>query len=195
MKLRRILALADGADRTARLAAWFQELFSSDQKPVLVGGAAVELYTGGAYRTADLDFVGFVPDAVAETLEREGFRRVGRHWVHEQGRVFIELPGASLRPGERDALLRRGQVEVRIIGPEELVVDRLAAWQFWRSEQDAVNALLIWRSNVLDEKRLLRLAKAGEVSASLASLVAFRAELRGREPSAEQLERWARGRG
>jgi len=154
----------------------------------------VELYTGGAYRTGDLDFVGTVPAAVSRTLEGEGFQRLGRHWVHEEGRVFIEIPGDSLGPGETAADLRRGEVVVRVIGPEELLVDRLAAWEFWGSEQDAVNAFLIWRSNRLDQKRLRALATAREVTAALASLISFRRSLRGKAPSADQLAGWARRR-
>jgi hypothetical protein len=173
------------------LAAWFQQLFPAGEAPILVGGAAVELYTGGAYHTGDLDFVGSITRSIAKTLEQEGFQRSGRHWVHEEGRVFIELPGDSLLSDETEVELRRGDVSVRVIGPEELVIDRLAAWQFWGSEQDAVNAFLIWRSNRLSGKRLRSLAVAREVSAALDSLVAFRRSLRGRSPKAEQLERWA----
>ena len=161
---------------------------------MLVGGAAVELYTGGGYTTGDLDFVGSVPGAVSRVLESEGFRRVGRHWVHEKGQVFIELPGDSLRDGERAAELRRAGVIVRAIGPEELLVDRLAAWQFWGSEQDGVNAFLIWRANRLDEKRLRVLAAAREVSAALASLAAFRRSLRGKTPTPKRLEQWAKAK-
>jgi hypothetical protein len=167
-------------------------LFPEGEAPILVGGAAVELYTGGAYHTGDLDFVGSVPSPVARILEREGFRRVGRHWVHEKGQIFIELPGESLRSDETEVELRRGGILVRTIGPEELLVDRLAAWQFWGSEEDAVNAFLLWRSNSLNEKRLRSLADAREVSPSLDSLIAFRRSLRGKAPKSEQLERWAR---
>lgn len=184
--------LPDGPDRTAALAAWFQGLFREVEVPVLVGGAAVELFTGGAYRTADLDFVGSVPGSVAAVLDNEGFQRRGRHWVHEASQVFIELPGHSLQPDERPALLRRGELTVRCLGPEELVVDRLAARRYWGSEQDAVNAFLIWRANELDEKRLRALAETREVSADLESLIRFRASLEGAEPSPEQLTQWAK---
>jgi hypothetical protein len=53
--LGKILALSDGFEKTARLAAWVQSLFEPGQEPVLVGGAAVELLTRGAYTTGNLD--------------------------------------------------------------------------------------------------------------------------------------------
>ncbi len=42
-----ILALSLGVERTAALAQWVQGLYSTGKgRPVLVGGAAVELLTG-----------------------------------------------------------------------------------------------------------------------------------------------------
>lgn len=94
-----LLALPSGVDRTAALAAWVQALYPpGEQRPILVGGAAVELYTGGAYTTGDLDFVGSVPPVVVKSLTDAGFSRVGRHWIHEIGKVFLEFPGSALEP-------------------------------------------------------------------------------------------------
>ena len=183
-----------GPGRTAALAAWFQGLYAKGSLPVLVGGAAVELMTNGAYLTGDLDFVGDVPQDVASALLVHGFKRSGRHWVHEQGEIFIELPGSGLEKDEQQVLLRRGDVVVRVISPEDLVVDRLAAWQFWDSHEDAINAFLIWKDNKLNAKRLRALAEAREVNESLERLDEFRRRFRGREPSAEQLELWAERR-
>lgn len=82
---------------------------------MLVGGAAVELYTGGAYVTGDLDLVGSVPRDVAAALRDSGFSRKGRHWLHEKGQVFVEFPGEALREGERRARLRVGEHEVVVV--------------------------------------------------------------------------------
>src|SRR5687768_4589224 len=89
--------MADSPARTAALAAWVQGLFVGSPA-VLVGGSAVELYTSGAYVSGDLDFVGAVPAEVAARLRRAGFRKTGRHWVHERGRVFLEFPASRLEP-------------------------------------------------------------------------------------------------
>lgn len=50
------ISLAQGPERTAAIAAWVQSLFTDkNQVPVLVGGAAVEILTGGAYWKSGVD--------------------------------------------------------------------------------------------------------------------------------------------
>ena len=74
----------------------------------------MELYTECAYRTEDLDFVGALTKEVAKKLEQAGFERQGRRWVHDGYRLSIRL----------------GPTAVVVLGLEEFIVDRLAAWQF-----------------------------------------------------------------
>lgn len=190
----RSLRIPDRAKRTAAIASWFQGLYPERERaPILVGGGAVELFTGGAYTTGDLDFVGFVPTAVAQRLEAAGFRREGRHWIHQAGMVFIELPGSQLEPQERVVWLRSGRLKVRTISPEDLIVDRLASWQFWGSSVDAVNAYLLFRKQRrrLDLRRLRRLALMGRVERAHRELMSFVRYLGSRRPAGKDLEVWA----
>ncbi len=191
MKFGDIANLPESVDRTAQVVEWFQSLFDAEGVPVLVGGAAVELYTGGAYQTGDLDFAGLVPSQVGAVLQEEGFQRVGRHWAHERFQLFIELPSSSLQSGETAVKLIVGKAGVVVVGPEELIVDRLAAWQFWNSEQDGVNAFLIWQGNQVKTARLRELAESREVLESLDSLAQFRDSCGGKPAQAQQLQRWA----
>jgi hypothetical protein len=94
-----ILEATDGPDKTAALAAWVQGLFEKGSEPILVGYAAVELYTRGAYTSGDLDPVGTLSPAARKALVDAGFRRQGRHWVHEEGQVFLEFPSSTLLEG------------------------------------------------------------------------------------------------
>ena len=81
-----------------------------------------------------------------------------------------------------------------VIGLEELIVDRLAAWQFWRSEIDGYNAWLLWSSgnHRPNLARLRALAERNEASAALDSLVAFARTRVAREPTHTEVETWAR---
>lgn len=193
MDLTAIFELVDGPGKTAALVAWIQGLYPGGLEPVLVGGAAVELYTGGAYTTGDVDLVGFVPREVAAAFKAAGFVRKGRHWLHEKGQVFVEFPGETLREGERRARLRVGGLEVTVVGIEDALADRLAAWQHWRSTVDGVNAWLLWsaqRSSV-ERARLVERAAALGADAALRALLAYSRRLGRAHPSAEVLQRWA----
>jgi hypothetical protein len=194
VSLTAILSLPDGPARTARLAAWVQGLFPAGSVPVLVGGAAVELLTGGAYVTGDLDFVGPVPAAVARALAGAGFERHRRHWVHEAGQVYLEFPCGALHPEETTARLEVEGVDLLVISPEDLVAERLGAWKHWRSTVDGVNAWLLLRAlgRTLDRERLRCRCEQVEASDALGSLLGWSDRLGGREPAAEEVETWAR---
>lgn len=194
MTVNAILALPDGPARTARLAAWVQGLFPAGSEPVLVGGAAVELLTGGAYATGDLDFVGLVPSSVARALADAGFERHGRHWVHEGGQVYLAFPSSALHPEETTVRLQVAGVDLLVISPEDLVAERLGAWKHWRSAVDGVNAWLLLRAlgRTLDRERLRRRCEQVEAPDALDALLGWSDRLGGREPAAEEVEAWAR---
>ena len=191
-RLNQILVLPEGPARTAALVAWLQDLYEADrEKPILVGGAAVELYTGGAYTTGDLDFVGTVPPLVASALKEAGFDRRGRHWIHEVGEVFIEFPSTGLDIGEDSVVIEVEDQRVLIVGREALIADRLAAWQAWKSPEDGVNAWLVARGRPLDQQKLKSLADAKGVSAAASALEEFLERCLSRDPTEEELVAWA----
>jgi len=189
------VTLDEGPFRVAALAAWLQSLaVTVEQKPVLVGGGAVELYSGGAYVTGDLDFVGSLGEEGERQLEAAGFRRRGRHWIHEEHQIFLEFPSDHLQEGESAAIIEVGEYSVVVIGLEELIADRLAAWRFWSSEIDAVNAVRLMQGSAADlaRARLREIAEDRGVAPALRALEQFVEGLGGREPTIEELDEWTR---
>jgi hypothetical protein len=193
LALSSILAVTDGPDKTAALAAWVQGLFEKGSEPILVGGAAIELYTRGAYTSGDLDLVGTLSPAARKALVDAGFRRQGRHWVHEEGQVFLEFPSSTLYEGERFARRRFGRRQVVILTGEDLVAERLAAWQYWRSQVDGVNAWLLYRALrfELDLRRLRRRVRARQCEPALRGLHTLQRRVRRRPITMEEVLRWA----
>lgn len=190
-----ILALPEGLEKTVALVAWFQGIYPPGAGvPVLVGGAAAEILSGGAYTTGDLDFVGEIPPEVAGRLEEAGFSRQGRYWLHEKGQVFVELPASGLGPGERAVSLQVCDRTLLMLSPEDVLVDRLAAWQFWSSQVDGVAAFWIWQSHGerLDLKYLQVTTEHKGLIAALGRLQLFSEQLAGRSPEPEELFSWAR---
>lgn len=193
MDFSEVRTLPEGVQRTARLVAWVQSLFDEGARPVLVGGAAVELLTTGAYTTGDIDLVGTVPGGVAKDLAAEGFVRSGRHWVHEQAQVFLEFPSSALAEGEQAVLLQVGGCEVLAISPEDLLAERLSAWEHWRSTVDGVNAWLLLRAQGarLDRRRLAARCRARDAAGAWAALRRFSRKHGSRRPPDREIEAWA----
>ena len=159
---------------------------------MLVGGGAVELLTGGAYTTGDLDFAGTTPEKIKRRLADAGFEKRGRHWVHPEGEVFLEFPSDGLDPLEESVDLDIAGRRLRVLAPEAVLVDRLAAWQFWNSSSDAVNAFLVLRAfrGRLDTAKLQQLVEHREVASAWERLFAFDQRFQERDPSANELEEW-----
>ncbi len=180
----------DRRHRLASLAAWVQGLYARGQEPVLVGGAAVELYAAPALTTGDLDLVGNVPDSVGRALVQAGFEHHGREWLNESWRTLLEFRGADAATRELAVSVRTGSHEVLCIGREALIVNRLASWSTWASPVDGMNAFYLFTRprGAIDAGSLEAMAKERGVQAALAELRAFAAA---RSRSAGALERWA----
>jgi len=194
VRLDELLLLPEGPRRTAAIAAWVQGLFQDeDQVPILVGGAAVEILTGGAYTTGDFDFVGFVPASVRCELEANGFEKTGRHWINEGAEIFLEFPGDALDAGERVVRRRAFGYEIAIVSIEDLLVDRLGAWAYWKSGVDGANAFVLLRTcrDEIDHDRLARRANETGFQEALESLRTFDTKWSESDPDADSLETWA----
>jgi hypothetical protein len=194
MEIRDVIALPEGPRRTAAIVAWIQSLFADDeQAPVLVGGAAVEIFTGGAYTTGDLDFVGHLPRDVESSLQASGFRKAGRHWINDEAEIFLEFPGSALDPDERSVRRRAFGFDVILISIEDLLVDRLGSWAYWKSGVDGANAFALYRAcrEDIDHDRLRRRADDAGFGHALEALRAFDANWPNSEPDPTSLEKWA----
>lgn len=106
--------------------------------PVLVGGAAVEFYSGSAIATGDFDVVVTRQDVLEEVLRDHGFVRPSgkgvatRGWIHPELRLGFEVVGSQLLDGraERDRVLL---IDVSgdhfaVISVEDLIADRMSQY-------------------------------------------------------------------
>lgn len=119
------------------LAVITQAVADLGVRPIVVGGSAVELYTLQDYATHDVDVVMPVSPEIAVVLEKLGFGREGRYWVHKDTDVLLEMPSDSLAGDlDRVARVEIDDMCVYIIGIEDLVIDRLNACKHWQSQED-----------------------------------------------------------
>ncbi|MBM4382220.1 MAG: hypothetical protein FJ091_02505 [Deltaproteobacteria bacterium] len=150
---------------------------------VLSGGSVVSIYSDNAYQSFDLDFIrtglGRKVDAAMDGL---GFRRQGRHWVHDGTPYLVELPPGPVQIGEL-TITEFAEKEtklgtLRMLTPTDCVMDRLAWFYHSNDAQGLAQALEVARRHDVD---LSRIARWSEGERAAEKFRAFRRELRKRE--------------
>lgn len=106
--------------------------------PVIIGGCALSYYSREIYFTADIDLAYADREALDSVLKDIGFLKEGRYWVNEELKMAIEAP-APVLIGEDSPIeiveFAEG-LQCRIIGIEDLIIDRMNACKYWKSEID-----------------------------------------------------------
>ena len=109
-------------------------------RPVLVGGGAVEFYTGSAVMTGDIDVTSPVQPELEEELRKLGFVRPSgpgkstRGWVHPDIGLGFEVVGNSPMRDTPDEIRIRlvepidREPPVRILSLEDMIADRMGQY-------------------------------------------------------------------
>jgi hypothetical protein len=136
----------------------------------LVGGQAVETYTAGQFTTGDIDITTTDQEATEKLLTQLGFRREGMIWLNERLAIAVHIIGSYPTRTEKVRTVEVGPYKVRVVGVEELVLDRLKAAKFWKSGRDAEQALVLLSGfrNRIDFNYLRKRAKEDGVDDILA---------------------------
>jgi hypothetical protein len=110
----------------------------------LVGGQAVETYTAGQFTTGDVDVTTTNREATEDLLSRLGFKREGMVWLNEKLAIAIHIVGSYPTRTEKIRTVEVGPYTVRVVGVEELIIDRLKAAKFWKSGRDSEQAVVLF---------------------------------------------------
>lgn len=134
-----------------------------DLKPIIVGGLSVEIYTNQEYSTRDIDFVSDGYETIADVLEALDFIREGRHYYHPEIEVAIEIPDNELA-GSINKVMKLEldqEMYVYVISIEDIILDRLRATVYWKSEEDGVWAIKLINSHFtsLDIDYMIKVTK------------------------------------
>ncbi len=106
--------------------------------PIVIGGCALSYYSREVYFTADIDLAYADRETLNEVLSSVGFTKQGRYWINEDLKVAVEAP-LSVLVGEDspiEVVEFENGLQCRIIGIEDLIIDRLNACKYWMSSID-----------------------------------------------------------
>lgn len=140
-RLVKLKEITNRPDKTMYFAAIFAErLKGQGIKPILVGGGALEFYTQGSYTTLDVNMVVAGREHAKKVLEEMGFHRMRgqRSWYNEELELSVEIPDDVLA-GSMDRVVSvdmGGGLTAYVIGVEDLIIDRLNAYKYWKSLND-----------------------------------------------------------
>ncbi len=110
----------------------------------LVGGQAVETYTAGQFTTGDIDITTTDRNETEVILARLGFHRMGMIWLNSKLGMAVHIVGSYPNRSEKITTINVGRFKVRVVGPEDLIIDRLVAAKFWKSERDGEQAFALF---------------------------------------------------
>jgi hypothetical protein len=122
---------------------------------VVTGGFAVELVTGSAYRTMDVDVI--TSDAKVAMILEAFLNMIGERIARGYLPSFEEIAAKSIDIVSTIYARRKKPLTIILDGykifldpPEELIASYLSAWKYWESTVDRDKA--IWLIMVLEDK-------------------------------------------
>ena len=145
--------------------------------PVIVGGQAVEFYTGGGYATMDVDIICEVStEKIGEILENLGFFKDNKYWILDSNKIdlAIETPSGPLaRASDKLLELEIGQHTAYFIGIEDIIIDRLNAYVHWKEkwQEEWILGMMVSNYEDIDWEYLNDRASQERVDDSLKKMI------------------------
>ena len=129
---------------------------------ILVGGAVVSIYSKGAYKSGDLDFV--INDFSRKQLDKIlknnlGFEKISRHYKHpECDHLYLEFATFPASIGDDYSIVpeeieNEGHV-IKIFSPTDCIRDRLASYAFFSARDCLDQAVLVAKKHPIDFKKI-----------------------------------------
>lgn len=128
---------------------------------ILVGGAVAAIYSEGAYKSGDLDFVlkTYVTGKIPEIMKSIGFEQsAGRHYIHPDCDKFIEFVFGPAGIGD-DVEIKPNPKKVSgktlyIYSPTDCIRDRLASYIHFKARECLDQAVLVAQKHPFNQKKV-----------------------------------------
>jgi hypothetical protein len=131
---------------------------------ILVGGAVVAIYTDGAYRSGDLDFVqlSYLKEKLPQVMKTIGFEvHASRHYSHPKCKHLI-VDFVSGPPGIGDDLkiipskIKVEEVTIKLYSPTDCIRDRLASYIHFKALECLDQAVLVAQKHPYNRSKIKR---------------------------------------
>lgn len=147
-------------ERLCIAAAIQEEMKKFANEVTVVGGSAVEFYSAASYMTKDLDFIAKDTHNINLVMSNLGFKNDNGIWYHDDTSVIIEFPKGPLIGDENKATnVETPYGEVKLIGIEDIIIDRASAVKFWNDSSEWTEYLMLTHFDELDKQYLISQSK------------------------------------
>lgn len=134
---------------------------------VLVGGAAVSIYTDNKYMSKDIDFISSDDHIkIASAMAELGFKSSGKDFYHPNTSFTVEFPSGPLGIGDQVPIKPEGQIKIngtaiKIFSPTQSIMDRLAWFYYSNDRQCLDQAVMIYLGHLqlVDLKKIREWSK------------------------------------
>ena len=144
-----ILAVDDPTERKVRFMALLSSaLPKGEERPVLTGGSAIEVYLDGTLRSGDMDIV-YRRQDLEKVIRAWRFTLGGglRSWINDELMIAIDMVGEELSGSyDKVTTITTDYGQAVVIGVEDLILKRLASAKFWGVVSDMEQAFLLARA-------------------------------------------------
>ncbi len=129
---------------------------------LLVGGAVVAIYSNGAYKSGDLDFVllGYLNENLPKVMAKIGFKvSESRHYSHPKCKhLLIEFSSGPPGIGE-DVRIKPAEVKfdgqtIKIFTPTDCIRDRLASYIHFKALECLDQAVLVAKKHPYSKAKI-----------------------------------------
>ncbi len=138
-----------------------QKLRDNEIDSILVGGACVSIYSENKYMSKDLDFVTFSSiKEIKPVLELLGFTfQKTNRFIRQDCPFYLEFLPYPVTIGseinlDKFKIIKTKKGNLKILTPADSVKDRLSAYYHWNDTQSLEQAILVFRSQIIDIKEI-----------------------------------------
>lgn len=128
---------------------------------ILVGGAVAAIYSEGAYKSGDLDFVlkTYIDGRLPDILKEIGFvNKGGRHYIHPDCDKFVEFMFGPAGIGDDTKIIpdsvKIGGHTLYIYSPTDCIRDRLASYIHFKARECLDQAVLVAQKFPFNKKKI-----------------------------------------
>lgn len=132
---------------------------------ILVGGEAIDIYTGGTFATSDIDLLVDNKTITEKLLNKFEFgKKANTLWFNSDLNIVVQVISESYSGDpERLRKFKVRDYELRVAAPEDLIQNRLYSAKFWKSnpQRDMEESIALLRifADSIDNSYLDKLAK------------------------------------